>query len=287
MISDHKNHSEESVDLSSEKWRFQVPFLLMLILVIFSVLPAENPETSSKPEISSYYYLKNHQLQNFSCFISTDKFRQFQEEQGDTIQTSPLKVVRTRNGKLYYVLQPFDGQDGAMNQEKFMEEVLQVRQQFQEFYDDWEYFLISSPLSNVPDSVKRSQSGDTLTVKYRPESSNKDDEITLKITINGLLMMRQERLPQQKRITRPVYQSREEGQVCVGWDSELFKKDSLIEKSTVQLTLSQNMPFPVPLQADIKAVFPEDSSTRETALYFHHYEFNFPLQELALPDSLR
>ena len=287
MISHQKFRNRESVDLTAEKPGFQVHFLIMFILAVFPMLPAENPDTSINPEITSYYYLKNRQLQNFSCFISTDKFRQFQENLGDTSRTYPLKVVWTRNGKLYYILQPFDDQDGAMNQQKSMEEVLQVRQQFQEFYDDWDFFLISPPQADLPDSLEYVQSGDTTLIKYVPEFSEEGEEITLKLNMNGILIARQERFAQEKIVTRPLYQSREEGPVCDGWDSELFFNDSLIEKSTVRLIFFQNMPYPVPSRADIETVFDKDSSTQKTVLYFHHYEFNLPLQELEVPDSLK
>jgi hypothetical protein len=285
MMSDQKLPSNDTVDSFSAKRIFQIPFLFLLILMVSPFAYVENTEPTQKPEINSYYYLKNQQLHNFSCFISTDYFGQFQENQGDTSQVFPLKVVWTRNGKLYYILQSFNGQNDVLNHQKLMKEVLNVRRQFQEFYHNWEDFLISSPLANLPDSVKYSQNGDTIMVKFQPVSSQKYKEMMLKISVNGMLISRQERQSHEKVITWPLYQSREEGQVCLGWDSELFKNDSLIKKSTVRLTFLQNMPFLVPSQADIKTVFPGDSSTQRTVLYFQHYEFNFPLQELEVPDS--
>ena len=143
------------------------------ILILLLIFPANSQQSEEswdtfKQKAKPYYYsLMAGNMQNFTCLLSTQTYIDFMKLREDTVNTYPLKFIWTRNGKIYYVLQPFPEMDNDSERPKILEKIQLMKNQFHGFYIDWLSYLIISPFDDIPAGPEAIFRNDSVFVSYK------------------------------------------------------------------------------------------------------------------------
>ena len=141
-------------------------FMFLQISSNFQLAADEKWEAFKQEFQKSIYYTGKETLQNFSCYISTDSYLKYLEQNNDTVHTYPLKFIWMKGNKTFYILQPYDNMGDEQKSSKILKQVKLVRKRFEEFNNYWQQFGINSPTEDIPDSAEIIYSADSTVVSY-------------------------------------------------------------------------------------------------------------------------
>jgi len=263
------------------------------ILVLLFIFPGhsqnqqETWDTFKKKAKPYYSYLMAGNIQNFSCYISTQTYINFLKEKADTVNTYPLKFIWTRGGKIYYVLQPFPDMENEDERPKFLQKIQLMKNQFHGFYLDWLNFLIISPLDDIPKGIDAVFKGDSVFVSYVTA-----DQATVRKRYfrSGKLISFEVETQSEKVVNYPEYREIEGKWLCAGWDTQIYVNDKIRSGLSTRLELRKIQNEWFPIRADVFVQTVEKPGEKfVSTFFFKTYEFNLPLFELEnqqIPDSV-
>ena len=266
----------------------------ILILILLSPGYSQNVQDSwdtfkqrAKPY---YYYLMASNIQNFTCYLSTQVYINFMEEMGDTVNTYPLKFIWTRGGKIYYVLQPFSEMENDAERPKFLEKIQLMKNQFHGFFLDWFNYLIISPLDDIPAGTEAEFRGDSVFVSYVTAEGGIQATVRKRFFRSGRLISFEVETTSEKVVNYPDYKEVEGKWLCTGWNTQIYVDDKVSSglSTSLELRKIQNDWFPVRANVMVQTV-EKPGEKFLSMIFLKTYEFNLPLFELEdrqTPDSL-
>ncbi|UCF63779.1 MAG: hypothetical protein JSW33_14640 [bacterium] len=266
-------------------------FILLIIFLLMlsggiSQAYSEDFQTFKERVKPRYYYLLAGSVQNFSCYLTTQTYIGFLKERSDTVNTYPLKFIWTREGKIYYVLQPYPGMENSSERAKILEKIQLMKNQFHGFYLDWLNFLISSPLDDIPMTAEMRQRGDSILVSYVVDDQGSPVQVTKTFVQSGRLISVEVITTSEKVLNYPLYNEVEGKWVCSALNTQLYQDSTITSGLYTQLELRKIDQEWYPARADVIVQTMENPNEKFiSTLYFKEYEFNLPLQELADPQK--
>jgi hypothetical protein len=230
-----------------------------------------------------YYYLEQSGLQNFSCNFTTDSYLNFIEKYADSTYNYPLKMIWTRAGKIYYVLESYPTTKDKIERKDIMQRIQLTKNQFQGFYLDWLNFLMISPFVDIPDEAKVDFIADTVKVRYSSptDSTTRVSKIFLK---SGRLLKVLVESHNDKVFNYPQYQEVAGKWICTGWDSQIIKDGQVRSGLATRLELTKFQEYWMPIRADILVQTVEKPDQKYlSTLFLKGYNFDIPIQKLETP----
>lgn len=255
--------------------------ILLLIFSGYSQNPEESWETFKENAKPYYYSLMAGNMQNFSCLFSTETYIKFMKSRGDTVNTYPLKLIWTRAGKIYYVLQPFPGMEKDSERPKILEKIQLMKNQFHGFYMDWLNYLIISPLDDIPAGTSAIFRNDSVFVSYATAEEGSGATVRKRFFRSGQLISFEVETQYERVINYPIYEEVEGKWLCAGWDTQIYVDDEVTSGLSTRLELRkiQNDWFPIRANVLVQTVEkPGDKFL--SSIFLKDYEFNLPLYEL-------
>ena len=260
--------------------------LLLSIISIFLQLKADDRWEEFKTEFNkSNFYLETERIQNFTCYITTDSFLNFSKQSADSVHRYPLKFVWMKGGKTFYILQPYDHMIDEQKSGETLEQIKNIKSEFQDFFYYWQFTAINSPVNNVPDSAEFRVTPDSLMCSYLLEDSNGKKKILKIFSSTGFLEKLQISSNDQTVIVRPEYLKLEGKNFCNGWRTQIFQDSLVIEEIITRLKLEKIGSFQLPKRVELEILQPETSfEENRSVIFIGGFEFDLPLLEIKAPD---
>ena len=273
--------------------KFLAKNCILILLFIFPGYSQHSEESwdTFKQKAKPYYYsLMAGNMQNFSCLLSTQTYINFMKLREDTVNTYPLKFIWTRNGKIYYVLQPFPEMDNTSERPKILEKIQLMKNQFHGFYLDWLNYLIISPLDDIPTGTPAVFRNDSVFVSYTTAEGGHEATVRKRFFRSGQLMSFEVETQSERVVNYPVYRQVEGKWLCAGWDSQIYVDDEVTSglSTSLELRKIQNEWFPIRANVLVQTI-EKPGEKYLSSIFLKAYEFNLPLYELENqqpPDSV-
>lgn len=258
----------------------------LLILVPLSVFSQESlAEFKSRSE-PYYHYLKDPGISNFSCLFTSSAFINFVKDKTDSTHYYPLKLLWTREGNLYFILQPLPDELTESGRREYLQAAQSLKKLFRGIYYDWYKFALASPFADIPDSARLDWAGDTVAIRYEIKEPKITARVIRTFTRSGQLFKEIWLAANLKIVNYPAYQIVEGRWLCTGWDTQIYQNGEIKSGMAIQLRLRKVQGYWLPDQFDILA---QSSSKPEeqvlTSLYLMNYLFNEKIEQLPLPKS--
>jgi hypothetical protein len=234
---------------------------------------------------NSNYYLETEKIQNFTCFIATDSYLNFSEQSEDSVHHYPLKFVWMRGDKTFYILQPYENLTNEKKNRQVLEQIKNIKSEFQEFFYYWQLTAINSPVNNVPDSAEFRFTSDSLMCSYLFEDLNGKKKILKIFSSTGPLKKYQKSSEEQTVTVRPEYLRLDDKNVCNGWRTEIFQDSLLLKEIITRLELKTIGSFRLPKRVELEILHPDTSfQQKRSVIFIRGFEFDLPLWEIKAPD---
>jgi len=265
----------------------RIIFFIIFLLVAFNtrMWAAEDWQEFKQNHEKFYYYLEQTDIQNFSCLFTTDTYISFIKEIADSTYTYPLKLIWTREGTSYYILEPYPQPEDGKQRQQIMQKIQMTKTQFQGFYLDWINFLILSPFTDVPDDARVKFKGDTVLVNYQTEDEAGKVAIQKTFLSSGRLLKITIDSPTGEILNYPKFVEKENKWLCNGWDTRIMKGDSIASGLATRVELSKIGDYWLPVKADVLVQTADKPGERFISeIFLKNYVFNIPLQKLPSPN---
>jgi hypothetical protein len=260
-------------------------FPLILLLMVVQLWADNNWQDFRDNHEKYYIFLEQTDLQNFSCLFTTDAYLSFINDIADSSYTYPLKLIWTREGKSYYILQPYPQPTDSKQRQQIMQKIQMTKTHFQGFYLDWINFLIASPFADIPDSARTKFSGDTVRVSYSTSDELGTVSVEKIFFSSGKLLRVAVTSPTGKIINFPKYTEVENKWLCSGWDTQIMKGDSVFSGLATGLEIHKISNYWMPVRADVVVQTVEKPGEKFISqIFIKDYVFNIPLQKLPSPN---
>lgn len=260
---------------------------LSIFITLFALLnqadAQENWQQFRAKAENYYHYLEQGELQNFSCKFTTDAYLRFIEKYADSTYNYPLKMIWTRAGKIYYILESYPGINDKIQRQDIMQRIQLTKNQFQGFYLDWLNFLMISPFIDIPSTAKVEFTADTVNVQYM---SPTDSTTWVRKTFlkSGRLLKILVESHHDKVFNYPQYEEVAGKWLCTGWDTQIIKDGAVKSGLATRLELTKFQGYWMPIRADILVQTAEKPDRKYiSTLFLKGYDFDIPLQELETP----
>lgn len=222
-----------------------------------------------------YANVNRTDITNFSCLISSSSYVDFIKSKADSTYYYPLKIVWTREGKVFYIMLPFPEGDNGELQEVIPAKVQNLKKLFTGTLLDWQQFCLYSPFKDIPENAGTKFKGDTIGVSYKISQEDKIVRLKKTFTKVGLLLRVIWESGKLKIITYPSYDNVFDKWLCIGWDSQIYSDGEVVSGMTVGLELVNLSGFWLPTRFDILAQTKSDSSRKSlSSLYFKNHIIN-------------
>jgi len=263
----------------------------IIYFVILSVLAftariwsADNWQEFAQNHEKFYYYLEQTDIQNFSCLFTTDTYISFIKGIADSSYTYPLKLIWTREGTSYYILEPYPQTEDSKQRQQIMQKIQMTKTQFQGFYLDWINFLILSPFSDVPENAQVKFKEDTVLVNYQTEDEAGKVSIQKTFLSSGRLIKIAIGSATGEILNYPRFKEKDGKWLCTGWDTQIMKGDTISSGLATRVEVSKIGDYWVPVRADVLVQTADKPDERYISeIFLKNYVFNIPLQKLPSP----
>jgi hypothetical protein len=265
----------------------RIIYFIIFLLVAFNtqMWAAEDWQEFKQNHEKFYYYLEQTDVQNFSCLFTTDTYISFIKEIADSSYTYPLKLIWTREGTSYYILEPYPQPVDSKQRQRMMQKIQMTKTQFQGFYLDWINFLILSPFADVPESARIKFQGDTVLVDYQTEDESGKVSIKKTFLSSGRLLKIAIDSPTGEILNYPKFVEKENKWLCNGWDTQIMKGDFVTSGLATRVEVSKIGDYWVPVRADVLVQTADKPGERFISeIFLKNYVFNIPLQKLPSPN---
>ncbi len=221
---------------------WKIPLLCLVVLFDFQAeaQTGQNWEDFVKTHKADYIYLaQNASITNFSCLITTAGFINYAAQLGDSSYKYPLKLLWTREGKIFYILQPYPDSLTALQRADLIDQIKTVKLQFRGFFMDWQNFLIFSPFSDIPGNADILWKSDSISVSYKNGEGASQAAVQKYFSPGGLLLRVNVITPTQTIATYPYYKEANGRWLCQGWNSQIYEKGAISGGLAARLGLTQ------------------------------------------------
>jgi hypothetical protein len=262
------------------------PFLLLSLISIYLQVRADDRWEEFKTEFQkSNYYLETERIQNFTCYITTDAYLKFSEHSEDSVHHYPLKFVWMKGDKTFFILQPYENMNNEQKNREVLEQIKNIKSEFQEFFYYWQLTAINSPVNNVADSAEFRFTSDSMMISYLLEDSNEEQKILKIFSSTGPLEKLQISSEEQTVIVRPEYLKLKDKNICNGWRTQIFQDSLVIEEIITRLELETIGSFQLPKRVELDILPPETSfQEKRSVIFIGGFEFDLPFLEIKAPD---
>jgi hypothetical protein len=256
----------------------------MIILVLSATGYSQVTFEQFKQQSEGYYhYLATPDINNFSCKISSGRYIEFIKDKGDSSYYYPLKFIWTKEGSVYYILQPLPQLSDSLHRV-----ALTHAQTMKNFFSDMLYglqkFYLKNPLSQIPANAAVNISPDTIAVTVRDSS---DGEINETYTRGGQLGRVIWKSSGHKVVSYPLFTEVQQKWLCMGWRNQIYQQDQIVSGMSVQIehTPYQERFLPARLSIVIQERKEPDQKivTGGYVLYLRDFMFNENITEIATP----
>jgi hypothetical protein len=222
-----------------------------------------------------YANVNRTDILNFSCLISSNSYIDFIKLKADSTYYYPLKIVWTREGKVFYIMLPFPEGSNDELQKAIPEKVKNLKKLFTGTLLDWQQLCLYSPFKDIPKNARIKFRGDTIGVSYKIYHEDKIVKLKKTFTKVGLLLRVIWESGNMKIITYPSYDNVLDKWLCFGWDSQIYNNGEIVSGMTVGLELVNLSGFWLPTRFDILVQTTSDSNQKSlSSLYFKNHILN-------------
>ena len=214
--------------------------VILLFLLITNIILAQENWQQFKAEKAKYYStLEQVGVENFSCLISSNDYIRFINKIADSTFFYPLKIVWMKEGKVYYIMQPYPPDLSDSIQQQFLNKIEGLKKVFKGILSDWQQFSFFIPYKDIPDSAMVNFNSDTVGTSFRV--SEKGTTISLKktFTIAGELARVVWSSGDLRIATYPYYNEIEGKWVCQRWKSQFYQNGRITSGLMVSLDLEK------------------------------------------------
>ncbi len=261
---------------------------LMAIWVGTSLLAqGRMPWKDLKTKAPHYYHtLENSDVQNFSCLFTSSTFVDYAKQHFDSSYAYPLKLVWLKEGRAYYILQPFPDSVTEENKRDLLRAIQAVKTQFQGCLMDWQNFLLFSPFIDIPGNARISYGPDSIDVHYQVGEGLSATRVEKLFTPAGLLLRVTVQMGNKTIKNYPFYREVEGKWLCTGWDSQIYEGREIVSGIATRLEFRKIHNNWMPVRVDLMVQSKQSPDQKFTStLFLKDYLFNLALQEIPNPQS--
>lgn len=261
--------------------------LIWLLLILSIGLSQDNWEEFKREKSEYYYSLAGAEVQNFSCLITSSEYIRYVHDKVDSAYYFPLKIIWTREGKVYYVMQPFPPGISDASREELVGRIEELKKIFKGVLPDWQQFSLFSPFSDIPQNASVRFGLDTVGVTFKI-SEGDEHYIAKKLFSRGGQLARVEWRGEGLRIaTYPYYKEMENVWLCQGWQSQFYRDGEVSSGMAVILKLERTENLWLPREFDIIAQTSDRPEQRSVVrVYLKDYTLNENLEIIPSPGEL-
>lgn len=233
-----------------------------------------------------YYTLDGTDLQNFTCLFTGGAYLNFVKQTADTSYNYPLKFIWTRQGKMYYVLQPYPNMNDPKKRQQTLRQIQFVKKEFHGFILDFVNFVAYSPFSDIPDDARIRFTPDSVRVSYQTGDKNITARVVKVFLPSGKLQKVIYESGHQRILNYPIYTEVNGKWLAAGWDTRIYENGEIHSGIATRLEYRQADNYWVPVRVEMlvqSASKPEDQFLSE--IYLKDYLFNVPMQDIGQPET--
>ncbi len=261
---------------------------LLVLLGISSLFAQGKPQWQEWMTKARHYYhtLETSEIQNFSCLFTSSSFLDYASQHFDSSYAYPLKLIWLKEGRAYYVLQPFPAGVTEKNKRDLLRQIQAVKTQFQGFLMDWQNFLLFSPFIDIPQNAIVQYGRDSIDVHYQVGEGLALTRVEKLFTPSGLLLRVSVRMGDKTIKNYPFYREVEGKWLCTGWDSQIYEGEEIVSGIATRLEFRKINNFWMPVRVDLMVQSKQSPGKKFTSvLFLKDYIFNLALQELPGPQG--
>lgn len=264
-------------------------FLLCIFSMGFSQIndpQGDNWEQFKKEKKTYYSTLEGSAIENFSCLVSSSEYIRFISRIADSSFYYPLKLIWMRDGRAYYILQPFPPILSDSIHHEIVVRVEELKSLLKGTLADWQQFALSSPFSDIPPDARISFGQDTVSVAFGIAEDIKKTSVKKLFTRGGELAKVLWSSGELSIVTYPFYKEVENKWVCKGWRSQFYKNGEVTSGLAVSLELAKMENAWLATRLDVIAQAKETASQRSIIqLFLKSYLFNQQFEIVKAPSD--
>ncbi|MFQ5583825.1 MAG: hypothetical protein ACE5GL_05265 [Calditrichia bacterium] len=257
------------------RFKMNLKILAITILLAGSLFSQENFLDFRVAKEGYYHYISQPDVKNFSCLISSSIYINFIKDKADSNYYYPLKIVWTRQGDVYYIMQPFPDNLPENQLQAVVAEVKKLKQVFTGVLLDWEQFCLFSPFKNIPDSADVKFNEDTVGVTFTTVKDERAVRIKKIFGLGGKLLQVIWQSGDLRIVTTPAYDEVNNKWLCYGWDGQVYYRGEIASALSVGLELVNLENLWLPTRFDILAQSSKEPDQKKlSSIYFKNYIIN-------------
>ncbi len=260
---------------------------LSVLILLFSIGLSQDDWKQFKNEKRTYYSsLEGSDVENFSFLISSSEYIRLMQDEADSTYFYPLKIIWTKKGKVYYVMQPVSPNMTDSTRQQLITKVEELKQIFKGALSDWQQFSLFTPFHDIPENVSVSFGKDTVGISFEITEGNKVIGIRKMFSRGGQLVRVIWHGTGLRIATYPYYKEIENKWVCQGWQSQFYENGEVISGMAVVLKLKKLENFWLPTRINIIAQSKARPDQRSVVqLFLKNYVFNEEFEIVSQPSK--
>lgn len=261
--------------------------LASLLLAFLNMGLSQNNWEEFKNEKSQFYAsLETADIENFSFLISSSEYIGFIQDKADSTFFYPLKIIWTKNEKVYYIMQPFPPNLADSTKQQLTSKLEELKKVFKGTLADWQQLSLYSPFHDIPGDATISFGQDTVGISYRIEEDNNAVSIKQLFSRAGELARIIWRGEGLRIVTYPYYKEIQDKWVCQGWRTQFYNGGEITSGMAVVLGLGKFRNYWLPTQINIIAQSKAKPNQRSVVkLFLRDYIFNQKFEIVSQPSE--
>lgn len=263
--------------------------ITLSILIIFASIgiSQQNWQQFKDDKIRYYSTLEQSNVENFSCLISSSEYVRFIKDLADSTFYYPLKVVWTKEGKVYYIMQEFPtALTDSTKQQQLINKVEDLKKVFKGTLSDWQQFALITPFKDIPENATVNFEQDTVGISFTVSENSQIISLKKTFTAAGELARVVWASSDLKIATYPNYNEIENKWVCQGWKSQFYRDGEVSSGLVVGLELNRIENVWLPSRIEIVAQSKENPGQRSVMqLFLKNYVLNEKFEIVPKPSE--
>lgn len=260
-----------------------ISFLLLLISITSA---QENWQQFKNEKIEYYSSLDQLGVDNFSCLVTSNDYIRFIKQTADSTFYYPLKIVWIKEGKLYYIMQPFPPNSSDSTQQQLINKIEELKKVFKGILSDWQQFSFVTPFKDIPDSARIRFGVDTVSLSFSFSEGKKTISMKKTFTIAGELARVIWASRDMRITTYPYYNEIENKWVCQGWKSQFYHTGEITSGLLVTLDLEKIKKVWLPNKFEIVAQSKNSPDQKSVIqLFLKNYVLNEKFEIVSTPSD--
>ncbi len=260
---------------------------LSVLILLFSMgLSLDNWEQFKNEKKTYYSSLEGSDVENFSFLISSSEYIRFVQDKADSTYFYPLKIIWTKKGKVYYVMQPFPPNMMDSTRKQLITKVEELKQIFRGVLSDWQQFSLFTPFHDIPEDVSVSFGKDTVGISFEITEGHKVISIRKMFSGGGQLARVIWHGQGLRIVAYPYFKEIQNKWVCQGWQSQFYERGEITSGMSVVLELEKLQNFWLPSRINIIAQSKVKPNQRSVVqLFLKNYVFNEEFEIVSQPSE--